>query len=117
MRWSIEAKLAALQFAWLAGASVLAALLGRYFGDAVLGAVVAIIVGAVPVILVARRAARNPEAYEYLAESTRAWLPQEPLARTIQEVGWTHVQWRNLTGGLVAIHRGVKPSRSKTTAV
>jgi two-component system, NtrC family, nitrogen regulation sensor histidine kinase NtrY len=58
MRWSIEARLAALQLAWLVGASVLSALLGRYFGDAVLGVVVAIIVGAVPVILVARRAAR-----------------------------------------------------------
>ena len=58
MRWSIEAKLAALQFAWLVGASVLATVLGRYFNDAMLGVVVAIIVGVVPAILVARRAAR-----------------------------------------------------------
>ena len=66
---------------------------------------------------VAKVVSSNPEAYEYLAESTRAWLPQEPLARTIQDAGWTHVQWRNLTGGLVAIHRGVKPSQGKSTAV
>ena len=58
MRWSIEAKLAALQFAWLVAASASAAVLGRYFGDALLGVVVAIIVGIVPAILVARRAAR-----------------------------------------------------------
>ena len=58
MRWSIEAKLAALQFAWLVAASASAAVLGRYFGDALLGVVLAIIVGIVPVILVARRAAR-----------------------------------------------------------
>ncbi|GAA1555292.1 demethylmenaquinone methyltransferase [Kribbella lupini] len=63
---------------------------------------------AVPVV--GRLVSTNPEAYEYLAESTRAWLPQEPLARAIEASGWTHVQWANLTGGLVAIHRGVKPS-------
>lgn len=57
---------------------------------------------------VAKVVSTNPEAYEYLAESTRAWLPQEPLARAIEAAGWTRVQWRNLTGGLVAIHRGVK---------
>nr|WP_272954650.1 demethylmenaquinone methyltransferase [Kribbella sandramycini] len=63
---------------------------------------------AVPVV--ARVVSTNPEAYEYLAESTRAWLPQEPLARTIEAAGWSRVQWANLTGGLVAIHRGVKPA-------
>ncbi|WP_327638070.1 demethylmenaquinone methyltransferase [Kribbella sp. NBC_00482] len=57
---------------------------------------------------VAKVVSTNPEAYEYLAESTRAWLPQEPLARAIEGAGWTRVQWRNLTGGLVAIHRAVK---------
>ena len=59
---------------------------------------------AVPVV--AKAVSTNPEAYEYLAESVRAWPAQEPLARTIEAAGWTRVQWRNLTGGLVAIHRG-----------
>ncbi|WP_132147060.1 demethylmenaquinone methyltransferase [Kribbella antiqua] len=63
---------------------------------------------AVPVV--AKAVSTNPEAYEYLAESTRAWPAQEPLARTIEASGWTRVQWRNLTGGLVAIHRAVKPA-------
>lgn len=63
---------------------------------------------AVPVV--GRLVSSNPEAYEYLAESTRAWLPQEPLARAIEASGWSHVQWANLTGGLVAIHRAVKPA-------
>jgi demethylmenaquinone methyltransferase/2-methoxy-6-polyprenyl-1,4-benzoquinol methylase len=61
---------------------------------------------AVPVV--AKAVSTNPEAYEYLAESVRAWPAQEPLARTIEDAGWTRVQWRNLTGGLVAIHRAVK---------
>jgi demethylmenaquinone methyltransferase/2-methoxy-6-polyprenyl-1,4-benzoquinol methylase len=63
---------------------------------------------AVPVV--AKAVSSNPDAYEYLAESTRAWPAQEPLARTIEDAGWSRVQWRNLTGGLVAIHRAVKPS-------
>ncbi|MFG1815881.1 demethylmenaquinone methyltransferase [Kribbella sp. NPDC049174] len=61
---------------------------------------------AVPVV--AKAVSTNPDAYEYLAESVRAWPAQEPLARTIEASGWTRVQWRNLTGGLVAIHRAVK---------
>src|SRR5215207_3261760 len=62
---------------------------------------------AVPVV--AKAVSTNPEAYVYLAESVRAWPGQEPLARTIEDSGWTNVQWRNLTGGLVAIHRAAKP--------
>ena len=64
---------------------------------------------AVPVV--AKAVSTNPEAYEYLAESVRAWPAQEPLAHTIESTGWTRVQWRNLTGGLVAIHRAVKPGQ------
>jgi demethylmenaquinone methyltransferase/2-methoxy-6-polyprenyl-1,4-benzoquinol methylase len=62
---------------------------------------------AVPVV--ARAVSTNPEAYVYLAESVRAWPGQAPLADTITASGWTHVQWRNLTGGLIAIHRATKP--------
>jgi demethylmenaquinone methyltransferase/2-methoxy-6-polyprenyl-1,4-benzoquinol methylase len=62
---------------------------------------------AVPVV--AKAVSTNPDAYVYLAESVRAWPAQAPLADTIAAAGWTHVQWRNLTGGLVAIHRAVKP--------
>jgi demethylmenaquinone methyltransferase/2-methoxy-6-polyprenyl-1,4-benzoquinol methylase len=63
---------------------------------------------AVPVV--AKAVSTNPEAYSYLAESVRAWPGQEPLARTIEASGWSQVQWRNLTGGLIAIHRAVKPA-------
>jgi demethylmenaquinone methyltransferase/2-methoxy-6-polyprenyl-1,4-benzoquinol methylase len=63
---------------------------------------------AVPVV--AKAVSTNPDAYVYLAESVRAWPAQAPLADTIAASGWTHVQWRNLTGGLVAIHRAVKPA-------
>jgi demethylmenaquinone methyltransferase/2-methoxy-6-polyprenyl-1,4-benzoquinol methylase len=51
----------------------------------------------------------DPESYQYLAESIRAWPDQTGLARRIGEAGWTGVRWRNLTGGIVALHAAVKP--------
>ncbi len=58
---------------------------------------------------VARFASSNPDAYVYLAESIRAWPDQRELAADLQSAGFTGVQWRDLTGGIVALHRGVKP--------
>ena len=55
---------------------------------------------------VAKRTSSNPEAYVYLAESIRAWPDQDALARDIAQCGWGSVQWRNLTVGIVALHRG-----------
>jgi demethylmenaquinone methyltransferase / 2-methoxy-6-polyprenyl-1,4-benzoquinol methylase len=54
---------------------------------------------------VARRVASNPEAYVYLAESIRAWPDQRGVAARIAATGWERVAWRNLTGGIVALHR------------
>ncbi len=59
---------------------------------------------------VARRTASNPESYDYLAESIRAWPDQRGLADTIRAAGWQDVAWRNLTGGVVALHRATAPS-------
>jgi len=47
----------------------------------------------------------NPAAYTYLAESIQAWPDQATLAAVIEAAGWQHVEWRNLTGGIVALHR------------
>ncbi|MEV4579400.1 demethylmenaquinone methyltransferase [Nonomuraea jabiensis] len=52
----------------------------------------------------------NDDSYEYLAESIRDWPDQRTLARTIQDAGWERVAWRNLTMGIVALHRGFKPA-------
>nr|WP_041833102.1 demethylmenaquinone methyltransferase [Actinoplanes sp. N902-109] len=58
---------------------------------------------------VARTVSSNPDAYVYLAESIRAWPDQTALAGRIAESGaWTRVGWRNLTGGIVALHRATK---------
>ncbi|MEU7633961.1 demethylmenaquinone methyltransferase [Nocardia sp. NPDC049220] len=57
---------------------------------------------------VARTVSSNPDAYVYLAESVRAWPNQRQLAMRIAATGWASVQWRNLTGGIVALHRAYK---------
>ncbi len=54
---------------------------------------------------IARRVSSNPDAYVYLAESIRAWPDQAGLARVLQRAGWEQVAWRNLSGGIVALHR------------
>ena len=56
--------------------------------------------------LAARRLASDAEAYEYLARSIATWPDQEGLARWLAEAGFEQVRWRNLSGGIVALHRG-----------
>lgn len=58
---------------------------------------------------VARSVSSDPEAYVYLAESIRAWPEQELLAALINDAGWHGCEWRDLTGGIVALHRATKP--------
>ena len=58
----------------------------------------------------ARRLTSDPEAYQYLARSIGAWPDQPALARWLQQAGFTEVAWRNLSGGIVALHRGVAGS-------
>jgi demethylmenaquinone methyltransferase / 2-methoxy-6-polyprenyl-1,4-benzoquinol methylase len=59
---------------------------------------------------IARRAARNPAAYEYLAESIMDWPGQRELARLMFAGGWSAVRWHNLTFGIVAVHVGRRPA-------
>lgn len=54
---------------------------------------------------VARAVSSSPDAYVYLAESIRAWPDQQGLAARVGGAGWRDPQWRNLSGGIVALHR------------
>ncbi|HVX44919.1 MAG TPA: demethylmenaquinone methyltransferase [Mycobacteriales bacterium] len=54
---------------------------------------------------IARVVSSSPDSYVYLAESIRAWPDQAGLADRIGAAGWRQVGWRNLTGGIVALHR------------
>lgn len=65
---------------------------------------------------VARLVSSSPAAYVYLAESIRAWPDQRDLADLLASAGWTSVAWRDLTGGVVALHRAEKPASAASTA-
>lgn len=54
---------------------------------------------------VAGAVSSDPEAYAYLVESIRDWPDQAGLAAIMADAGWRRVQVRNLTGGIVALHR------------
>jgi demethylmenaquinone methyltransferase/2-methoxy-6-polyprenyl-1,4-benzoquinol methylase len=66
--------------------------------------------------LVARLASSNAPAYEYLMDSIRAWPRQRELAAWLREAGYERVAYRNLTAGIVALHRGYKPRASAGNA-
>lgn len=57
---------------------------------------------------VAKYVSSNPEAYEYLAESIQEWPKQAELAEAIKAAGFDQVAWRDLSFGIVALHRGRK---------
>lgn len=60
--------------------------------------------------VVARSISSNVEAYDYLNESIREWPDQPELAEWMRQAGWTKVAYRNLSFGIVALHRGIKPA-------
>ncbi len=63
---------------------------------------------------IANRVATNPDAYVYLAESIRAWPDQRELAAIIGKAGWDRVGWRNLSGGIVTLHRATRAADATT---
>lgn len=63
------------------------------------------LMGALPPV--ARRVSSNPDSYVYLAESISVWPDQRALAEMVQAAGWHDVEWRNLSGGIVALHRAL----------
>ncbi|MCE0493571.1 bifunctional demethylmenaquinone methyltransferase/2-methoxy-6-polyprenyl-1,4-benzoquinol methylase UbiE [Vibrio salinus] len=52
--------------------------------------------------------ANDSESYRYLAESIRMHPDQETLKGMMMEAGFEHTSYYNLTGGIVALHRGYK---------
>lgn len=60
--------------------------------------------------IVAKAVSSNAEAYDYLNESIRDWPDQPTLARWMRDSGWDDVAYRNLSFGIVALHRGIRPA-------
>lgn len=61
---------------------------------------------------VARVLTSDPTAYGYLARSILAWPDQRALARQLADAGWQRVRWRNLSGGIVALHHAQRAALS-----
>lgn len=62
--------------------------------------------------VVAKAISSNADAYDYLNESIRDWPDQPTLSAWIREAGWADVAHRNLSLGIVALHRATKPPAS-----
>jgi len=52
--------------------------------------------------------AGDGDSYRYLAESIRMHPGQEELKTLMKKAGFGHVDYHNLTGGVVALHVGIK---------
>ena len=55
-----------------------------------------------------QRIAGDAESYRYLAESIRMHPDQETLKTMLQAAGLARVNYFNLTGGVAALHTGIK---------
>jgi demethylmenaquinone methyltransferase/2-methoxy-6-polyprenyl-1,4-benzoquinol methylase len=53
--------------------------------------------------------AGDADSYRYLAESIRMHPNQENLRAMMAEAGFADTRYHNMTGGIVALHTGVKP--------
>ena len=55
-----------------------------------------------------RLVAKDSDSYQYLAESIRKHPDQDTLKEMMEDAGFCEVEYHNMTGGIVALHRGVK---------
>jgi demethylmenaquinone methyltransferase/2-methoxy-6-polyprenyl-1,4-benzoquinol methylase len=53
--------------------------------------------------------ADDADSYQYLAESIRMHPDQQTLQTMMDDAGFANTDFHNMTGGVVALHRGVKP--------
>jgi demethylmenaquinone methyltransferase/2-methoxy-6-polyprenyl-1,4-benzoquinol methylase len=58
--------------------------------------------------LMGRLVAGDSDSYRYLAESIRMHPDQETLRQMMEDAGFCQCEYHNMTGGIVALHRGVK---------
>lgn len=61
---------------------------------------------------VAKVTSSHPDAYTYLMDSINDWPDQAILAQWLRAAGFHRVAYRNLTGGIVALHRAKTPERN-----
>jgi demethylmenaquinone methyltransferase/2-methoxy-6-polyprenyl-1,4-benzoquinol methylase len=56
-----------------------------------------------------RMITNDSESYKYLAESIRMHPDQETLKQMMDDAGFVNTRYQNMTGGIVALHTGIKP--------
>ncbi|MEA9984784.1 MULTISPECIES: class I SAM-dependent methyltransferase [Subtercola] len=66
---------------------------------------------------IAKLASSNPDAYIYLADSIKDWPNQSTLSGWMRDAGFEGVGYRNLTFGIVALHRGTKPASTEAASL
>jgi demethylmenaquinone methyltransferase/2-methoxy-6-polyprenyl-1,4-benzoquinol methylase len=59
--------------------------------------------------LMGRLVANDSDSYQYLAESIRMHPDQDTLLEMMEEAGFSRCEYHNMTGGIVAVHKGIKP--------
>jgi len=58
--------------------------------------------------LMGRLVANDADSYQYLAESIRMHPDQETLKEMMEDAGFSRCEYHNMTGGVVALHKGIK---------
>ncbi|MEH6515779.1 MAG: bifunctional demethylmenaquinone methyltransferase/2-methoxy-6-polyprenyl-1,4-benzoquinol methylase UbiE [Halioglobus sp.] len=58
--------------------------------------------------LMGKLVANDSDSYQYLAESIRMHPDQQTLKEMMEDAGFGSCEYHNMTGGIVALHRGVK---------
>ncbi len=59
--------------------------------------------------LMGQMVTQDAESYRYLAESIRMHPDQQTLEQMLREAGFVRTGYHNMTGGIVALHKGIKP--------
>lgn len=59
--------------------------------------------------LMGKLVANDSESYQYLSESIRMHPDQETLKEMMENAGFSRCTYQNMTGGIVALHKGIKP--------
>lgn len=59
--------------------------------------------------LMGKLVANDADSYRYLAESIRMHPDQDTLKAMMDKAGFVNTEYHNMTGGVVALHKGIKP--------
>ena len=59
--------------------------------------------------MIGKLVTNDAESYQYLAESIRMHPDQDTLEKMMKDAGFVNTTYHNMTGGIVALHKGVKP--------